>query len=100
MVTGHASEVRQILDMLAPLAKAPLGAWFCFGNHDYFGGDPEELRTSLAAIGISDTQKREHVTDSRRGNFVLGGIDDRIMGKPDWDSLLSESWPAAFAHGA
>jgi predicted MPP superfamily phosphohydrolase len=89
LVTGHTSEVIPYLSALAALTAAPLGAWFCFGNHDYFGGDPEELRRNLAAIGIK-TLKNETALLSHRGeHFVLGGIDDRIMGKPDWKALRS-----------
>jgi predicted MPP superfamily phosphohydrolase len=89
VVTGHVDEVRQILPALAPLAKAPLGAWFCYGNHDYFGGDPEKLRASLASAGIetlrNDTVRLQH----KDGSFVLGGIDDLILGNPDWDKLIT-----------
>src|SRR4026208_142182 len=76
MVTGHVSEAIPYLDVLAPLTAAPLGAWFCFGNHDYLGGEPDELRKDLAAIGIR-TLKNESISLSHRGgSFVLGGIDD------------------------
>jgi hypothetical protein len=89
MVTGHTSEAIRYLDGLAALASAPLGAWFCFGNHDYFGSDPQELRENLAAIGIK-TLKNESVSLNHHGeHFVLGGMDDRIMGKPDWEGMLS-----------
>jgi len=90
LVTGHVREVRQILDMLAPLAKAPLGAWFCFGNHDYFGGDPNELRNDLAGIGIATLNNDSTIIRHGAGSFVLGGIDDRIMGNPNWESLLAK----------
>jgi predicted MPP superfamily phosphohydrolase len=40
LVTGHVSEAERILDRLVTLTRAPLGAWYCMGNHDYFGGDP------------------------------------------------------------
>jgi predicted MPP superfamily phosphohydrolase len=90
IVTGHSREVRPFLDSLAPLSRAPRGAWFCFGNHDYFGGDPEEIRIGLQAIGIM-TLKNESVKISHgTGSFVLGGIDDLILGKPDWARLMSE----------
>ena len=93
MVTGHVSEAIPYLDVLAPLTAAPLGAWFCFGNHDYFGGEPDELRKDLAVIGIR-TLKNESISLSHRGgSFVLGGIDDLLFGKPDWRQLGS-------AHGA
>jgi uncharacterized protein len=93
VVTGHVSEVSRILDMLAPLGKAPLGAWFCFGNHDYFGGDPNELRNDLAGIGIATLNNDSTIIRHGAGSFVLGGIDDRIMGKPNWDDVLAKHGP-------
>ena len=93
VVTGHVSEVGQILDMLAPLAKAPLGAWFCFGNHDYYGGDPNELRKDLAGIGIATLNNDSTIIRHGAGSFVLGGIDDRIMGNPNWDDVLAKHGP-------
>jgi predicted MPP superfamily phosphohydrolase len=90
IVTGHSREVRPFLDALAPLSRARRGAWFCFGNHDYFGGDPEEIRKGLHGICIN-TLKNESVKISHgTGSFVLGGIDDLILGKPDWPRLMSE----------
>jgi predicted MPP superfamily phosphohydrolase len=89
LVTGHTSEATPYLSALAPLTEVPLGAWFCFGNHDYYGGDPEELRENLAAIGIK-TLKNESVALSHHGkHLVLGGIDDRIMGKPNWEKMFA-----------
>ena len=93
LVTGHVSEAMRILDGLVPLSRAPLGAWFCFGNHDYFGGNPEELRKNLAAIGVRTLKNDSAVIQHRGGSFVLGGIDDRIMGKPNWDEVLAKHGP-------
>lgn len=93
LVSGHAREAKQVLHALAPLSAAPLGAWFCFGNHDYFGGDPEEIRRALLSVNIK-TLKNESLRISHGGgSFVLGAIDDLIMGKPDWTSVT-------LAHGA
>lgn len=89
VVTGHVEEVQQILHALAPLAKAPLGAWFCYGNHDYFGGDPEKLRASLATASISTLRNEAVRLRHNDGSFVLGGIDDLIFGNPDWDKLTT-----------
>lgn len=89
LVTGHVSEATPCLDTLALLADAPLGAWFCFGNHDYFGGDPEELRRNLEGVGIK-TLKNDSVLINHGGaSFILGGIDDLLLGKPDWQRLTS-----------
>ena len=89
LVTGHTSEATPYLPALAHLRSAPLGAWFCFGNHDYFGGDPAELEENLAAIGIKTLKNKSVVLEYGGGRFVLGGIDDRIMGKPDWTTLTA-----------
>jgi predicted MPP superfamily phosphohydrolase len=91
IVTGHSSEVKGFLDALAPLARAPLGAWYCHGNHDYFGGDPEEIRRDLKSIGIT-TLKNDSVRLAHgKGDFVLGGIDDRILGTPNWETMFSRN---------
>lgn len=89
IVTGHSSEVSRFLDALAPLSQAPLGAWYCYGNHDYFGGDPEEIRKNLNTIGITTLKNDSVLVAHGAGRFVLGGIDDRILGKPDWEKMLA-----------
>jgi predicted MPP superfamily phosphohydrolase len=93
LVTGHVSEATPYLDALALLADAPLGGWFCFGNHDYFGGDPEELSQNLAAIGIQSLKNECVLLNHHGASFILGGIDDLVLGQPDWHRLTS-------AHGA
>ncbi|HVO93271.1 MAG TPA: metallophosphoesterase [Terriglobales bacterium] len=93
LVTGHTDEVIPILAGLAPLTHAPLGAWFCFGNHDYFGGDQNELRENLAAVGIKTLKNQSVELRHNGGSFILGGIDDRMFGKPDWQALLAEHGP-------
>jgi predicted MPP superfamily phosphohydrolase len=91
IVSGDSSEVRGYLDALSPLARAPLGAWYCHGNHDYFGGDTNDIRRDLDSIGIT-TLRNESVTLTHgRGQFVLGGIDDLVLGKPDWQQLTSRA---------
>jgi len=89
IVSGHSSEVRPFLGALAPLSRAPLGAWYCHGNHDYFGGDPEEIRRHLCSIGITTLKNDSVSLVHGQGRFVLGAIDDLILGKPDWQRLLS-----------
>jgi predicted MPP superfamily phosphohydrolase len=93
LVSGHVSEAAPILASLAPLSRAPLGAWFCFGNHDYFGGDPAELTKNLSAVGIRTLINDSTMLQHRGGSFVLGGIDDAIMGNPDWKGVLAKHGP-------
>jgi len=93
IVTGYASELDDFLDGLAVLSSAPLGAWFCFGNHDYFNGDPEGVQERLKSIGISTLKNQSVVLTHGDGRFVLGGIDDLLLGTPDWDQLLAANGP-------
>ena len=93
IVTGHASEVRPFLDALAPLSRAPLGAWYAYGNLDYFGGDPEEIRSDLGSIGITTLKNESVALTHGHGRCVLGAIDDLILGEPDWPRLVSQHGP-------
>src|SRR5215510_1669336 len=90
MVTGHSSEVRPFLAALAPLSRAPLGAWYAHGNHDYFGGNPSELREDLRRAGITTLHNASIALRHEGERFVLGAIDDLIYGTPDWTRVLSD----------
>jgi predicted MPP superfamily phosphohydrolase len=91
IVTGHTSELHGFLDALVPLSHAPLGAWYCFGNHDYFGGDPGDIHKDLDSIGIRTLKNESAVVTHGKRGFVLGGIDDLILGRPDWTRLTSRN---------
>jgi predicted MPP superfamily phosphohydrolase len=93
VVTGRAGDLDGLLDCLKPFSRAPLGAWYCFGNHDYFGGDAEEIRARLGTIGIATLKNDAVVVKHGAGRFVLGGLDDRILGKPSWLDLLAKHGP-------
>ena len=93
IVSGHSGEVRPYLDAMAPLSRAPLGAWYCYGNHDYFDGDPEAIRSDLRSIGITTLRNESVLLRHGRGQFVLGGIDDLILGKPDWNGVSDRHGP-------
>jgi len=89
LVTGHVSELEPFLEALAPLARAPLGAWACYGNHDYFGGDPKQLRKSLESIAVSMLRNESVKLAHAGGDVVVGGIDDLVMGQPAWMALTA-----------
>jgi predicted MPP superfamily phosphohydrolase len=89
IVTGQSSDINHFLGALRPLSRAPLGAWYCFGNHDYFDGNARDIRRKLQSVGITtlvnDSAKLKHGA----GEFVLGGIDDFTLGTPNWERLIS-----------
>lgn len=88
LVSGDSNEAKPILGALRPLTAAPLGAWFCFGNHDYFSNTPEIIQRDLAAIGIRTLRNDAVRLEHGKGSFVLGGIDDLILGRPNWQQLF------------
>ena len=93
IVTGYPSELDDFLAGLAVLSHAPLGAWFCYGNHDYLNGESKGIQERLESIGISTLKNQSVVLTHGDGRFVLGGIDDLILGAPDWDQLLAANGP-------
>lgn len=90
IVDARIEDLDGFLPTLGVLAGAPLGAWYCHGNHDYFTGETERMRELLASVGLRTLRNESRVL---RGDLVVGGIDDRTLGTPDWAALLA-------AHGA
>lgn len=93
IVEGQVEDLDGFLPVLALLAHAPLGAWYCHGNHDYFTGAPEVIRDRLASAGIRTLQNESVVVHAEHGDLVLGGIDDRTLGQPDWSALVASHGP-------
>jgi predicted MPP superfamily phosphohydrolase len=91
IVTGQSSDINGFLGALAPLSCAPLGAWYCFGNHDYFDGNAKELCKKLQSVKITTLANESVKLKHGGGEFALGGIDDFILGTPDWERLLSSN---------
>lgn len=92
IVEGSVADLDGFLPVLAQFARAPLGAWYCHGNHDYFTGAPHRIRDLLQTIGIR-TLRNQSVLLGRERGLVLGGIDDRILGSPDWEALAAPYGP-------
>ncbi len=93
IVEGWVEDLDGFLPVLAVLAQAPLGAWYCFGNHDYFTGEPGRIRAMLASIGIQTLCNESRLVGGKSGPFVVGGIDDRTLGAPDWERLAGAHGP-------
>jgi predicted MPP superfamily phosphohydrolase len=93
IVEGRVEDLDGFLPALAVLAGAPLGAWYCFGNHDHFTGEPERIRDLLASIHIRALCNESRVLRGDHGDFMVGGIDDRTLGTPDWERLAAGHGP-------
>ncbi|MBI2962403.1 MAG: metallophosphoesterase [Deltaproteobacteria bacterium] len=89
VISGRAHDLGGFLEGLAELARAPLGAWFCMGNHEYFSPDPFYVVEQLRAVGIHTLRNHAVRLEHGGSRFVLGGLDDLVLGVPDWERLLS-----------
>ncbi|MGH7818885.1 MAG: metallophosphoesterase [Candidatus Binatia bacterium] len=93
VVEGAVSDLDGFLPALSTLTSAPLGAWYCFGNHDYYTRAAEAVGERLRSAGLQTLRNESVVLDHHGGAFVVGGIDDRLMGKPDWERLVGANGP-------
>ena len=93
VVSADDAELDPFLDALAPLARAPLGAWFVMGNHEYFTPRPEGVAERLDTIGVATLRNRTVTVAHGGASFRLGGLDDWALGAPDWDALCAEGAP-------
>ena len=93
IVDARIEDLDGFLPVLAALAAAPLGAWYCFGNHDYSTDEPDRIRDLLASIHIETLCNESRVLHGDYGDFVIGGIDDRTLGMPDWERLTDAHGP-------
>src|SRR5262249_25619488 len=71
VVEGRIEDLDGFLPALAVLARAPLGAWYCFGNHDYFARQPDRIRDLLASIHIRTLCNESRVLQGDRAEFVI-----------------------------
>ncbi len=93
VVDGSVEDLDGFLPVLGELAAAPLGAWYARGNHDHYTGDPDRVGALLGSVGIRTLKNESIEVAHGGGTFRLGGIDDRIMGSPDWDALVAQGAP-------
>jgi predicted MPP superfamily phosphohydrolase len=93
VVEGRLDDLDGFLPALATLTDAPLGAWYCLGNHDYFTNAPELVLERVRAAGIRTLRNEATVVRGAGADFVLGGVDDRTFGTRDWQRLLAPHGP-------
>jgi predicted MPP superfamily phosphohydrolase len=91
IVEGKVDDLDGFLPALSLLAEAPLGAWYCHGNHDYYAVAPDQIRGELASVGIRTLRNESIVLAHHGESLIVGGIDDRILGQPDWRGLAGKN---------
>jgi uncharacterized protein len=93
VVGGAGNDLDPFVEGFATLTDTPLGAWFCMGNHEYFTPDPGHVVEQLASVGIRTLRNHAVRLVFGGSSFVLGGLDDLVLGDPDWDRLLAPAGP-------
>ena len=93
IVSADENELEPFLTGLRVLARAPLGAWFVMGNHEYFTPTPSRVVERLETIGITTLLNRSVTIEHGGGRFRMGGLDDLVLGAPDWELMLADGRP-------
>jgi predicted MPP superfamily phosphohydrolase len=68
---------------------APLGVFGVLGNHDYYTEDVGRLSGLLEGFGVELLQNRAVAIEHGAARFLLGGVDDLLGGRPDFETALA-----------
>lgn len=86
------NELPTILNQL----EAPLGKYWIYGNHDHGGYGTEKIREVMERGGFQ-LLKNRHVSIPKGGDtFILAGLDDIMLGRPDIEETLNNADPSLF----
>ena len=85
--TVSVEEVQEVVPSLRCL-QAPLGVYGVLGNHDYYTNDTQRLCGILEDAGIELLQNRSVTIETGDARFLLGGVDDLLGGRPNFQQAL------------
>jgi len=96
------SRVEEIVPVLQKLT-APLGKYAIFGNHDHGGYGTDIYAEIMNSSGFTLLQNQAvDVVNDQQEKIVIAGIDDLILGRPDWERTLgavnSDTFTILLAH--
>lgn len=91
----QAQEHEPIIEVLGSL-NAPLGKYWIYGNHDHGGYGTETILDIMEAANFTLLQNSHVEISSEQDTFILAGIDDLMLGKPDLDAALQQVNPELF----
>lgn len=69
--------------------KAPLGKFAIYGNHDHGGYGTKLYKKIMDAANFNILMNSSEIIVKDTCSFYLLGIDDAILGKPNFDKLLT-----------
>jgi len=91
----HYNDFGRLTEALRAL-KANYGKYWIYGNHDHGGYGTDTLHDVMESAGFSLLQNSHTVIEKDTDRFVLAGIDDVILGKPDLNIALNHVNPDLF----
>ncbi|NUM48925.1 MAG: metallophosphoesterase [Anaerolineales bacterium] len=94
LITGDlvSYEVEAPLQDMTPALRelhAPDGIFTVFGNHDYYSGEQEKIRTWLKTIPIIELRNDIHPLQRGKATLTLAGVDDCYDGADDLDQVIA-----------
>ncbi|MEK4528657.1 MULTISPECIES: metallophosphoesterase [Paenibacillus] len=82
IVEREAEPMRECIPVLASM-QAKYGKFAVLGNHDYRGGQQNEVTTMFREAGFT-LLRNEHVVIEQGGErLAIAGLDDALTGRPD-----------------
>ncbi|KAB1443096.1 metallophosphoesterase [Pseudodesulfovibrio senegalensis] len=100
LIDGHASWLRPDVAPLADL-KAPLGKFFCTGNHEYYSGVRSWLR-EVEHVGFQPLVDEHQLVQRGNGRLLMAGVADLRARhiEPSHESSPQKAMASAPAHHA
>ncbi|WAA13224.1 metallophosphoesterase [Fervidibacillus halotolerans] len=72
------------------LLSAPMGKFAVYGNHDHGGWGSNKYKQIMESSGFTILQNEAVSIKNEAGDqFILAGIDDAMLGKPDFKKTFS-----------
>lgn len=72
----------RLVEVLKKL-QAPRGKYWIYGNHDHGGYGTEKIQQVMEASGFQLLQNEHRSIKNGDASFILAGLDDVMLGKPD-----------------
>lgn len=76
--------------------KAEHGKFWIYGNHDHGGYGTNIVKNAMDDAGFSLLKNEHEVIVKENERFLLAGIDDVMLGKPDLEKTLKDTDPALY----
>lgn len=92
----HLYDFPDELPVLLSKLTAPLGKFWIYGNHDHGGNGTEKIKEVMDAGGFNLLQNSHTRIGDNRGSFILAGLDDVMLGRPNIDEALQHVEPEVF----